>query len=238
MTVSRAAYIRAKTARQAQTEAYGFVLWVGSAICFGIFLVWSFTPDHVLVQYGISYFPDKYWAIAIPTWLCVAFVASIFLYSFYSLSGTHPLDSACALSDQFARQPAPRPSGQVDWCDALTYLTMKKFLVGDTDDNGKLHQRPIPEISDLPIELVNELMLGHSSPRRRVPERTVEPNCTREDTVATHSVTRDSGEFGLGDLGVSLADDFADEYGKYSANEHDVSLLSLNDTHDTLPDLD
>ena len=47
-------------------EIYGFIGWIGTAVMFIVYLVWAFVPDATLRSFGISYYPNKYWAIAIP----------------------------------------------------------------------------------------------------------------------------------------------------------------------------
>ena len=36
-----------------------------------VYLVWAYTPEDVLVRLGVTYYPDKYWALAVPCWICV-----------------------------------------------------------------------------------------------------------------------------------------------------------------------
>ena len=46
-----------------------------------LFILWAFVPDVVLHRHGITYYPSRYWAMAIPTWLCVTV---LFLYLAYA----------------------------------------------------------------------------------------------------------------------------------------------------------
>lgn len=46
-----------------------------------LFILWAFVPDEVLHRHGITYYPSRYWAMAIPTWLCVTV---LFLYLAYA----------------------------------------------------------------------------------------------------------------------------------------------------------
>ncbi|KAI9652406.1 MAG: hypothetical protein M1831_006815 [Alyxoria varia] len=52
-------------------EYYGFVLYVGSSLVFGMFLLWSFLPRPFLHQLGLYYYPDRWWSLAVPAWLVV-----------------------------------------------------------------------------------------------------------------------------------------------------------------------
>ena len=51
---------------------YGFLGWVTSAVFYVVYLVWSCTPDSILHWHGITYYPSKYWATAVPTWICMS----------------------------------------------------------------------------------------------------------------------------------------------------------------------
>jgi len=52
-------------------ELYGFFSWNLSAVVFVLYMIWAFVPDHILQEYGIIHFPDKYYAIAFPLWFAV-----------------------------------------------------------------------------------------------------------------------------------------------------------------------
>lgn len=45
-----------------------------------LYVFWAFTPGSVLEWHGITYYPSKYWAVAIPTWICVTVVAVYWVY--------------------------------------------------------------------------------------------------------------------------------------------------------------
>ena len=38
-------------------------------VLFFVYLFWAYVPDDTLRALGIEYYPDKYWALAIPTWI-------------------------------------------------------------------------------------------------------------------------------------------------------------------------
>ncbi|ODQ50672.1 ribokinase [Saitoella complicata NRRL Y-17804] len=53
------------------TEYYGFVLYLLSSLSLLLWLLWSFTPSPWLEGIGITYFPDRWWALALPSWAVV-----------------------------------------------------------------------------------------------------------------------------------------------------------------------
>ena len=71
---------RAEAAVLTERGVYAFVGWVLSIASYMVFLVWAFVPDTVLVSVGITYFPSKYAAVAIP---CLMFVVAVLGTVFY-----------------------------------------------------------------------------------------------------------------------------------------------------------
>ena len=87
----------------ASIEVYGFVSWILTFVLFLMYLVWAFAPDELLHLWGITYYPNKYWAVAIPTWITLTFFTAIFLY--YALSlylGAADFDSTETITDSHA----------------------------------------------------------------------------------------------------------------------------------------
>ncbi|CAG8579712.1 15488_t:CDS:2, partial [Acaulospora morrowiae] len=112
-------------------EYYGFALYLLSFIAFVIFLLWAYLPDEALISLGITYYPDRYWALALPVW---SFVLVLFIFvAFISINflNTAPLDSFNTITDDHAN-------------------------VGQ--DLSKLSQITdgfVPELHDIPIGIVN-----------------------------------------------------------------------------------
>ncbi|KAL8709856.1 MAG: hypothetical protein Q9220_005472 [cf. Caloplaca sp. 1 TL-2023] len=55
-------------------EYYGFVLYLMSSMVFGMYILWSYLPSHFLHQLGIHYYPDRWWSLAIPSFLVMTLV--------------------------------------------------------------------------------------------------------------------------------------------------------------------
>ncbi|KAF0496463.1 PIG-P-domain-containing protein [Gigaspora margarita] len=112
-------------------EYYGFVLYLLSFIAFAIYLLWAYLPKEVLESLGITYYPDRYWALALPVW---SFVLVLFIFvAFISINflNTAPLDSFNTITDDNANV------GQ-------NLSQLSKI----TDDF-------VPELHDIPIGIVN-----------------------------------------------------------------------------------
>ncbi|CAK0903229.1 unnamed protein product, partial [Prorocentrum cordatum] len=51
------------------TEVYSFSSFLASLVALAGWLVWVSVPDDVLVSWGITYYPDKWWVLAVPTYI-------------------------------------------------------------------------------------------------------------------------------------------------------------------------
>ncbi|KAM0719330.1 hypothetical protein Q7P37_005235 [Cladosporium fusiforme] len=84
-------------------EYYGFTLYLVSSLVFVVYLLWSFLPSPFLHSLGIYYYPNRWWALAIPAWT-VMFVVYIYvaLASYNTGYLTLPMDSIECLVDEAA----------------------------------------------------------------------------------------------------------------------------------------
>lgn len=120
-----------------QVEVYGFVGYILSFVVFGLYLLWAYLPEHVLQDLGITYYPNKYWAIAVPCWTCVAVVYGVIVYVCITFIRNPSLDSKHAYTDELAEGNSARGD---------LYIF---------DGNG------VPPIADIPLSHVNYLQCLH-----------------------------------------------------------------------------
>ena len=59
---------------------YGFVFYVIGCLSFFIYLVWALLPEWLLEDLGLTFLPQKYWAVAIPIYLGVCFFLFVFVF--------------------------------------------------------------------------------------------------------------------------------------------------------------
>lgn len=113
---------------------HGFVLWISSYVLLVAYLGWAYIPESILQTCGITYYPSKYWAIALPA----QFVASVIFYFLVvvclNLKQTPSLASFYTFRDKHSR--------------------IKVSMEG----TSHYDDAPTPDISDMPIKLVNDLL--------------------------------------------------------------------------------
>lgn len=84
---------------------YGFVLYLAAYVGFVVYVIWAYVPDEWLEAVGITYFPQKYWAVAVPFYLCVAFLLAFPAYFGYICLCTPRPDSLDLITDDFKPSP-------------------------------------------------------------------------------------------------------------------------------------
>lgn len=95
-------------------EYYGFVLYLGSSLAFLVYLLWSYLPTPFLHKIGVYYYPNRWWALAVPSWIVV-----LVIYIYVALASynrgymTLKLDSLECLVDEASDVAAPDFDGRI-----------------------------------------------------------------------------------------------------------------------------
>ena len=91
------------------TGIYSFVGWIGTHLCFVLFILWAYLPEPVLNGVGVTYFPSKYWGVAIPCHLLVSLATVYLVYWFYNMMRLPPLESFHNFMDEYSKAPDDIP---------------------------------------------------------------------------------------------------------------------------------
>ncbi|KAJ3426023.1 phosphatidylinositol n-acetylglucosaminyltransferase subunit p [Anaeramoeba flamelloides] len=116
---------------------YGFALWIISWIAYGVYVLWALVPSHVYESLGVSYYPNQYWAIAIPVYIWVCALCVLFWEFALSLVQTKSLADYQCVTDSSAI-----------------------FRDEENDQYNEIFrfEHSLPLIEDIPLQTVNKLL--------------------------------------------------------------------------------
>ncbi|KAF1953195.1 PIG-P-domain-containing protein [Byssothecium circinans] len=102
-------------------EYYGFAMYVTSSAAFLLYIVWAYVPAPMLHQMGIHYYPNRWWALAVPCWLSILVVyIYVALASYNTTVLTLPLSSCENIVDETGHVAVvDRRSGKIAPKDAV-----------------------------------------------------------------------------------------------------------------------
>lgn len=86
-------------------SVYGYALYIGSNMLFCLYLIWAIVPEQILHNYlGLTYWPSKYWAVAIPVWALTALATFAFLiYPAINLLMTPDVNDISTITDKYSQ---------------------------------------------------------------------------------------------------------------------------------------
>jgi phosphatidylinositol glycan class P protein len=117
-------------------EYYGFALYLASSAAFVMYILWAYLPSPFLYQLGIHYYPDRWWALAVPAWLviCVIYVF-VALASYNTGYLTLPVDSIENLVDRASQVAVIDREGKI-----IPPRTYSRYQITRTGPSGR-HSR-------------------------------------------------------------------------------------------------
>ena len=103
-----------------------------------MFLLWAYLPSALLHQLGIYYFPDRWWALAVPAWLVVA---GLWIYvALASYNGGHltlRMESTECMVDECAFVAVLDGHGRIVKTREPDWLRNKASVEGGVGRKGK-----------------------------------------------------------------------------------------------------
>ncbi|KAI0170635.1 PIG-P-domain-containing protein [Pestalotiopsis sp. NC0098] len=149
-------------------EYYGFVLYLFSSLAFLIYLLWAYLPSPFLHALGIFYYPNRWWALAVPAFLVMLIVYIYVALACYNTEYlTLPLASLETVVDEAAKVACVDARGRLRLDkkhrnhpadDAVTKVTEARAL--DIDWRS-VWNKGTDGVMDVPLAGVNEVLYGY-----------------------------------------------------------------------------
>ncbi|XP_062227124.1 phosphatidylinositol N-acetylglucosaminyltransferase subunit P-like isoform X2 [Phragmites australis] len=118
------------------SEVYGFVGSITTVISTAVYLAWDYTPEPWLRSLGITYYPSKYWALAVPSFVIVVVALSMVIYMGFNFLATPPPTSFNTIFDENSRERVTfSPAMEAD--SPIEPISDIKHKMGDTSNMKK-----------------------------------------------------------------------------------------------------
>lgn len=140
-------------------EYYGFVLYLFSSLVFLIYLLWSYLPSPFLHALGIYYYPNRWWALAIPSFLVMLIVYIYVALAAYNTEYlTLPMTSLETIVDEAAKIATIDSKGRIRLGDRKPISEEKAKQL----DWKNIWNEGTDAVMDIPLAGVCEVLYGDS----------------------------------------------------------------------------
>jgi phosphatidylinositol glycan class P protein len=140
-------------------EYYGFVVYLFSSLVFLVYLLWAYLPSPFLHALGIFYYPNRWWALAVP-----AFLVMLIVYIYVALAAynteylTLPMTSLETIVDDAAKVATIDSKGRIRAGDDNRQIGEQKSR--ELDWRG-IWNEGTDAVMDVPLAGVNEVLYGY-----------------------------------------------------------------------------
>ncbi|KAI1338831.1 PIG-P-domain-containing protein [Xylariaceae sp. FL0016] len=139
-------------------EYYGFVLYLFSSLTFLIYLLWSYLPSPFLHALGIYYYPNRWWALAIPSFLVMLIVYIYIALAAYNTEVlTLPMSSIETIVDEAAKIATIDSKGRIKHGESRKQVTEEKARQLDWKS---IWNEGTDAVMDVPLAGVCEVLYG------------------------------------------------------------------------------
>ncbi|KAL5606413.1 hypothetical protein BROUX41_002830 [Berkeleyomyces rouxiae] len=142
-------------------EYYGFVLYLFSSLCFLTYLLWAFLPSPFLHALGITYYPDRWWALAMPTFLVVTLVYIYVALAAYNTEIlTLPLTAVETVIDDAAQVAMADAAGSLR--DGSRMTSAKMDVMKGYGELAAIWSEGTDAVMDIPLGAVCEVLYARA----------------------------------------------------------------------------
>jgi phosphatidylinositol glycan class P protein len=136
------------------------------------YVAWAIVPDSVLISFGISYFPSKYWALALPLYLIMLGMFTVISYIALSMYHNPDLSDLRLAEDKFSKVRPP-PALSLPAHALQSHATSARVALNK-------YEGRIPTPADIPLDQVCAVLYS----RNRKPRFAAAP----ASTYLTHAL--------------------------------------------------
>lgn len=137
---------------------YGFFMYMFSKIVLIVYCIWAFIPDYYLHNLNIHYYPQKYWATAVPIQCLVGLTMfAFFVYPSSNLMLTSKVNSVKTIHDQYNKENSKVIKNKYslnNLCICKNRKTCMKYNY--VISSKELHEDIVPKLKDLDISYVSK----------------------------------------------------------------------------------
>jgi phosphatidylinositol glycan class P protein len=141
-------------------EYYGFVVYLFSSLTFLIYLLWAYLPSPFLHALGIYYYPNRWWALAVPSFIVMLLV---YIYVALALYNTEiltlPLTSIETIVDEAAKIATIDSKGRIKLGAGSERKQMTEERARQLDWKC-IWNRGTDAVMDVPLAGVCEVLYG------------------------------------------------------------------------------
>lgn len=143
-------------------EYYGFAMYLGSSAALLLYVVWAYVPSPLLHQMGIHYYPNRWWALAVPCWLMVLVVYTYVALATYNTERlTLPMNSLENLVDDTAQIAIlDRKTRAIVHGTGSNSMSAHRFSPDENVDWRACWSISTDAVMDVPIGGVCEILYG------------------------------------------------------------------------------
>ncbi|TAQ88458.1 hypothetical protein B7494_g3241 [Chlorociboria aeruginascens] len=142
-------------------EYYGFVLYLFSSLTFLMYLLWSYLPSPFLHALGIYYYPNRWWSLALPSFLVMLIVYIYVALASYNIGYlTLPMSSIETIIDDAANIATIDGKGRM----RSSHKKRERMGTGsNVHDWRTIWSQGTDAVMDVPLGGVCEVLYGDGS---------------------------------------------------------------------------
>lgn len=144
-------------------EYYGFVLYLFSTLTFLMYLLWAYLPSPFLHALGIFYYPNRWWALAVPAFLVMLIVYVYVALACYNTEYlTLPLGNLETVVDEAAKVACVDSKGRLRMKGALEAAGARVSDARALEIEWRaVWNKGTDGVMDVPLAGVNEVLYGY-----------------------------------------------------------------------------